>query len=53
MVRCPDIAPVEMAADGTGDPAELTLADVALAGQYLECQKLHDGLIEAVNARPH
>jgi hypothetical protein len=28
----------------------MAVADVELAGQYLECQKLHQGLINAVNA---
>jgi len=41
---------VPVAEDGTGDPAELALADIALAGQYHECAKLHQGLIEAVTA---
>ncbi|TWH63840.1 hypothetical protein LX59_03092 [Azomonas agilis] len=45
---CPDLLPVVVAEDGTGDPAELLLADVALAGQYLECQRLHQGLIDAI-----
>lgn len=46
--RCQDPQPVVVAEDGTGDPAELALADVATAGMYLECQRRHDGLIEAV-----
>lgn len=46
--RCPDLQPVVVAEDGTGDPAELALADVATAGQYLECQRRHDGLVEAI-----
>lgn len=29
---------------------DLLLADVDLAGQYRECQKLHQGLVEAVRA---
>jgi hypothetical protein len=44
---CPDLVAVPAAEDGTGDPGELALADVALAGQYLECQRLHQGLIKA------
>lgn len=40
-----------VADDGTGDPAELTLADVAMSGLYLECQRRHQGLIEAVKAQ--
>ncbi len=48
---CPDLQPVPVADDGTGDPAELTLADVAMSGQYLECQRRHQGLIEAVKAQ--
>lgn len=46
--RCPDLQQVPVAEDGTGDPAELTLADVATAGMYLECQRRHQGLVEAV-----
>jgi hypothetical protein len=41
---------VPIAEDGTGDPAELTLADVEMSGQYLECQRRHQGLVEAVKA---
>lgn len=48
---CPDLVAVPVAEDGTGDPSELTLADVALAGQYLECQRNQQGLIDAVRAR--
>lgn len=47
---CPNIKQIEVAQDGTGDPADLTVSDIELAGQYRECQKLHQGLIEAVNA---
>lgn len=47
---CPDLRPVPIAEDGTGDPAELTLADVEMSGQYLECQRRHQGLAEAVKA---
>lgn|GEM_PF-785820 len=47
---CPLPVEVPVAEDGTGDPAELALADIALAGQYHECAKLHQGLIEAVTA---
>lgn len=48
---CPDLVAVPVAEDGTGDPGELALADVAMAGQYLECQRNHQGLIDAVRAR--
>ncbi len=47
---CLDLQQVPVADDGTGDPAELTLADVSMSGQYLECQRLHQGLIDAVKA---
>ena len=47
---CPDLVAVPVAEDGTGDPGELTLADVAMAGQYLECQRNHQGLIEAIKS---
>lgn len=50
LLPCPDLEQVPVADDGTGDPAELTLADVAMSGQYLECQRLHQGLIDAVKA---
>lgn len=46
---CPDLPLVRVDEDGTGDPAELLLADVELAGQYRECQRLHQGLINAVS----
>lgn len=45
---CPDVPVLVSRDDGTADPADLVLADVALAGQYLECQRLHQGLIDAV-----
>lgn len=51
MQPCPDLRQVPVADDGTGDPAELTLADVEASGQYLECQRRHQGLIEAVKAQ--
>lgn len=51
MQPCPDLGPVPVAEDGTGDPAELTLADVSSSGLYLECQRRHQGLIEAVKAQ--
>lgn len=51
MQPCPDLEPVPIAEDGTGDPAELTLADVSSSGLYLECQRRHQGLIEAVKAQ--
>lgn len=47
---CPPPVEVRVADDGTGDPAELALADIALTGQYHECVELHQGLIEAVKA---
>lgn len=47
---CPDLPLVRVDEDGTGDPAELLLADVALVGQYRECQRLHQGLVDALNA---
>ncbi|SUD16430.1 Uncharacterised protein [Aquipseudomonas alcaligenes] len=49
--RCPDLQQVPVAEDGTGDPAELTLADVSASGLYLECQRRHDGLVDAIKAR--
>lgn len=52
MQPCPDLEQVPVAEDGTGDPAELTLSDVAASGQYLECQRRHQGLIDAVKAIP-
>lgn len=52
LVRCPDLAPVPVAEDGSGDPAELALAGVATAGLYLECQRRHEGLVEAIRKRP-
>lgn len=50
MQKCPDMVAVPVSEDGTADPAELALADVALAGQYQVCQRRHQGLIEAVKA---
>lgn len=47
---CPPPVEAPVAEDGTGDPPELALADIALAGQYHECAKLHQGLIEAAKA---
>lgn len=49
--RCPDLQQVAVAEDGTGDPAELTLADVSASGLYLECRRRHDGLIDAIKGR--
>ncbi len=46
--RCPDLQQVPVADDGTADPAELALADVAASGLYLECQRRHAGLVEAI-----
>lgn len=51
MQLCPDLQQVPVAEDGTGDPAELSLADVASAGMYLECQRRHQGLVEAVKGQ--
>lgn len=51
MQPCPDLRQVPVADDGTGDPAELTLSDVEASGQYLECQRRHQGLIDAVKAQ--
>ena len=48
---CPDLQPVPVADDGTADPAELTLADVAASGLYLECQRRHAGLVDAIKVR--
>lgn len=48
MQLCPDLQQVPVAEDGSGDPAELALADVAAAGMYLECQRRHQGLVEAI-----
>lgn len=48
MEQCPEPQQVPVADDGTADPAELTLADVAMAGLYLECQRRHAGLVEAI-----
>ncbi|WP_347506188.1 hypothetical protein [Pseudomonas anguilliseptica] len=51
MQSCPDLPQVPVAEDGTGDPGELALIDVATAGLYLECQRRHKGLVEAVKTR--
>ena len=47
---CPPPLAVPVAEDGTGAPAELALADIALACQYHECAALQQGLINAVKA---
>ena len=48
---CPDLPQLQQADDGTAAMGELVLADVASSGQYLECQRLHQGLIEAVKIK--
>ncbi len=46
--ECAPILPVPVAEDGTASMGDLTLADIALAGQYRECAKGKAGLIRAV-----